>query len=160
MTVLKQVNPQRSPVVAELLTAAANAARSGDRDRAQKLLRRAADTDPYDETIWWELLAVVATHEDRLVCLENILAINPSNAEARRLLRLANIGYDVGDLTPAPPAEALSAAPADVRPLSTLLPRPLARRLTRIVLGALVIAVLIAALLIMLTLLNNGLLTQ
>lgn len=54
----------------------------GARKQAHRYWRRAALIDPGNEMVWFSLLNVVETDEDRRVCLENILAINPHNKEA------------------------------------------------------------------------------
>ncbi len=58
--------------------------RTGDLTLAHDLWREAATVDPYQERVWVALLRVLTTPDDRRVCLENILAINPGNARARR----------------------------------------------------------------------------
>lgn len=58
--------------------------RGGDQALAHNLWREAATVDPYQERVWVALLRVLSNGEDRQVCLENILAINPGNARARR----------------------------------------------------------------------------
>ncbi len=58
--------------------------RAGELKRAHELWRDAATVDPYQEKLWIALLHVLETEEDRRVCLENILAINPGSAKARR----------------------------------------------------------------------------
>ncbi len=58
--------------------------RAGESKRAHELWRDAATLDPYQEKLWVALLHVLDTDEDRRVCLENILAINPGSAKARR----------------------------------------------------------------------------
>lgn len=59
----------------------------GDRDLAHELWREAALLDPYNEQVWLALLDVLESLEDRRVCLQNILEINPLNLQARRMLR-------------------------------------------------------------------------
>lgn len=59
----------------------------GDRDLAHALWREAAMVDPFNEQVWLALLDVLDSLEDRRVCLQNIVEINPMNAQARRLLR-------------------------------------------------------------------------
>ncbi len=59
----------------------------GDRHTAHEHWRAAALIDPYSEQVWLALLDVLETDADRKVCLENILAINPLNVQARRQLR-------------------------------------------------------------------------
>ncbi len=63
------------------------AAREGDRSRAHALFRRAIEIDPYHERIWLWLASVVESDEDKRVCFENVLALNPANPTARHQLR-------------------------------------------------------------------------
>ncbi|MCA9902605.1 MAG: hypothetical protein KC547_02010 [Anaerolineae bacterium] len=140
-----------------------SALRSGKRDKAHQLLRQAASLSPYDEAIWWALLDVVDTEDDRVVCLENILAINPENPEAQRLHRMARIGINIKDLTPKDPAKSLEPLPATVRPLpprqqkarSKPAPKP-RRRWLRLLILMLVFGLLAAALGVVLSILLYG----
>jgi hypothetical protein len=59
----------------------------GDAVLAHHLWREAAMLDPYNEQVWLALLDVLDSLEDRRVCLQNIVEINPLNAQARRMLR-------------------------------------------------------------------------
>lgn len=59
----------------------------GEKQLAHNLWREAAMLDPYNEQVWLALLEVLDTPDDRIVCLQNILSINPMNVQARRLLR-------------------------------------------------------------------------
>ncbi len=58
----------------------------GDHKRAHDLWREAATIDPYREKVWIALLRVLDHDDDRRVCLQNIIEINPGNAKARRQL--------------------------------------------------------------------------
>lgn len=60
----------------------------GARKQAHRYWRRAALIEPGNEMVWLSLLNVVDTDEDRRVCLENIVAINPHNKEALAQLGL------------------------------------------------------------------------
>ncbi len=57
-------------------------------DKARLLWRKAAITDPSQESIWIALLNVTETDEDQIVCLQNILVLNPENEKAEARLRL------------------------------------------------------------------------
>ena len=59
---------------------------AGKRRMAHDLWREAANIDPYNEQVWLALLDVVEADADKRVCLQNILAINPLNVQARRQL--------------------------------------------------------------------------
>ncbi len=71
----------------ELLEAGREALAAGEKRAAHNLWRQAAVTNPYDERVWSSLMDVLVYDDDREVCLENIIAINPLNTEARRQLR-------------------------------------------------------------------------
>jgi hypothetical protein len=73
--------------VDDLLQAGKRAFTEGNVRLAHDLWREAATVDPYDERVWLALLRVLNSPEDKRVCLENILSINPLNAKARRQLR-------------------------------------------------------------------------
>lgn len=77
----------KNPQMESLLRAGREAFDTGDAGRAHDLWREAAILDPYDERTWLQLLEVLQTPEDRIVCLQNILSINPLNTNARRQLR-------------------------------------------------------------------------
>ncbi len=71
----------------ELFRAGKTAAQQGDREEAHRLFRRAIEIDPYHVQVWLWLATVVETDEDRLVCLQNALEIEPLNSTARRQMR-------------------------------------------------------------------------
>ena len=62
------------------------AAQRGDNARAHDLFRQAIEVDPYHELVWLWLASVVDTDEDRRVCFENVLELNPTNPTAHRQL--------------------------------------------------------------------------
>ena len=64
-----------------------DAARAGRNAKARELFRRAVEIDPYREQVWLWLASVVDTDEDRRVCFENVLELNPANPTARRQLQ-------------------------------------------------------------------------
>jgi tetratricopeptide (TPR) repeat protein len=77
---------------------------------AHRLWRRAAIINPQAEEVWVALLTVLETEEDRRVCLQNIIAINPRNRQAIRQLRQMGgqeVPDDLGE-QPTQPIEALS----------------------------------------------------
>jgi hypothetical protein len=78
---------RRENTLEDLLTAGREAFNLGDRNAAHELWRMAAVANPYDERVWAALMEVLTTDDDREVCLENIIAINPLNPDARRQLR-------------------------------------------------------------------------
>lgn len=70
-----------------LFTEGKNAARLGRKQEAHDLFRRAIEVDPYHEQVWLWLASVVETDEDRRVCFENVLELDPENPTARRQLQ-------------------------------------------------------------------------
>jgi tetratricopeptide (TPR) repeat protein len=68
---------------AELLRAGVAAAQEGRKDEARRLLLQVTEIDERNEQAWLWLSGVVDAFEDRRVCLENVLAINPENTHAR-----------------------------------------------------------------------------
>mgnify|MGYP001461302913 CR=1 FL=1 len=79
---------------------AKRAIRAGNKSEAQTLLLKATELDQSNEQAWMWLSAVVETVEDQMICLENVLQINPSNADAKRGLDLLR-----KKAPPPPPAE-------------------------------------------------------
>ncbi|MBL8161213.1 MAG: hypothetical protein JNJ61_04450 [Anaerolineae bacterium] len=70
----------------DLMQAGRTAFAAGKRETAHDLWREAATLNPYSEQVWLALLDVVEEDQDKLVCLQNILQINPMNVQARRLM--------------------------------------------------------------------------
>jgi hypothetical protein len=64
------------------------AAKAGQRERARELLMRVVDLDERNAIAWLWLSGVVDSLDDREVCMENVLAIDPDNAAAHRGLEL------------------------------------------------------------------------
>jgi hypothetical protein len=77
---------------------AKRAIRAGNKSEAQALLLRATELDQSNEQAWMWLSAVVESIEDQMICLENVLQINPQNADAKR-------GLDMLRKKAPPPAE-------------------------------------------------------
>jgi len=74
------------------LTKGIKAAKHGDKVAARLLFYEVLDQQPRNETAWVWLSYVVDSAEDRQVCLENVLTINPNNSYAQRgLSQLQNL---------------------------------------------------------------------
>jgi len=72
------------------MQAGITALKSGRRAEARDLLLRVVDTEENNETAWLWLSGAVESMEERRICLENVLALNPENRAARRgLAKLA-----------------------------------------------------------------------
>ncbi|HML21237.1 MAG TPA: hypothetical protein PKD09_06300 [Aggregatilinea sp.] len=70
--------------VNSLLKQATAAYQAGRIDQARTLLLSVIEQDEQSEQAWWWLSAVVETLEDQQICLENVLALNPRNTQARQ----------------------------------------------------------------------------
>lgn len=70
----------------ELFQAGRSAFAMGNEQQAHDFWKEAARLNPFNEQVWLALLDVIDTDEDRRVCLQNILQINPMNVQARRAL--------------------------------------------------------------------------
>jgi tetratricopeptide (TPR) repeat protein len=61
------------------------AAKAGKKDKAREILQNVLAQDPKNETAWW-WLASVLDKEDAIICLKNVLKLNPGNKEAQAAL--------------------------------------------------------------------------
>jgi tetratricopeptide (TPR) repeat protein len=73
--------------ISEWLRDGIAAAKAGRRDEARELLMRVVEANESSEQGWIWLSGVVDTDEDRAICLENALTLNPDNAQARAGLK-------------------------------------------------------------------------
>lgn len=76
--------PDQEGQIVLLLKQGIQAARKGQRDTAQKLLLEVIAQDERNEAAWLWLSGVVDEDADRIICLENVLAINPDSGHARK----------------------------------------------------------------------------
>ena len=72
--------------VAVLLQKGIEAAREGKRSEAHDLFQQVIEIDEKNEKGWFWLASVVETDEERIICLGNVLHINPNNERAKRAL--------------------------------------------------------------------------
>jgi len=70
--------------VSEWLREGIAAVKAGQNERAHDLLIRVVARDEQNAQAWLWLSGVVESLEDRRVCLENVLDIDPDNATARK----------------------------------------------------------------------------
>jgi len=68
--------------VTTTLNQAITAARAGRKAEARRLLETLLAADERNEQAWLWMSGVVDSDEERIVCLENVLTINPSNERA------------------------------------------------------------------------------
>jgi hypothetical protein len=107
--------------VEELLSAAHKALSAGNRLVARGYLRRAARTAPKRQDIWRDLLELTDLPADRLRCLEHIVELDPSDAEAREALtslraQIASTEAAANRQTPAADAQGPDPAPNAASP--------------------------------------------
>ncbi len=89
---------------------AITAYKGGQRSEARKLLMEVVDADDKNEQGWLYLSLVVDSKQEQQLCLENVLAINPHNQQARKALEVLN--KKLGVAPPPPPPAAASSKPA------------------------------------------------
>jgi tetratricopeptide (TPR) repeat protein len=90
----------------QLLREGIAAAKAGHKDQARQLLLRVIALDQEVEAAWLWLSEVVDDPHERQICLENVLALNPSNAAAQsglRWLEEQGIVSPAGQIPPASP---------------------------------------------------------
>lgn len=66
------------------LKQAIKAIKAGDKATGKKLLARVLKTDPHNEYAWLWMTEVVDSKEESLMCLRNVLKINPNHDIAKR----------------------------------------------------------------------------
>ena len=99
-----------------LLNQGIRAVRAGDRARGRELLLRVVAADERVEPAWLWLSAALDEPADQLIALENVLALNPTHAQA--LAGAAALRQKLGQNTtgPTPPPEPPEAAQAGAEP--------------------------------------------
>lgn len=70
--------------VTATLNQAIAAAKAGHKAEARRLLEAVLEADERNEKAWLWLSATVESDEERSICLENVLTINPHNEMARK----------------------------------------------------------------------------
>ncbi|MBM7844820.1 hypothetical protein [Herpetosiphon giganteus] len=119
-----------SAPVQQLIQQGIQAARNGNHAEARLILRQALSADSSNEQAWLWLSAVEATNSEKIAALQQVLAINPANAAAKRgleMLKPSQIDFaNLGQTSSAAPAKAsFSPPPARAAGNSSLLqPRP------------------------------------
>jgi tetratricopeptide (TPR) repeat protein len=107
---------------ADLLRAGISAARAGDSGKAAALLAQVIRADPNSEAGWFWLGLVCQTAEQRRYCFKRVLALNPSNAQARQLLNAtapaSSSPLDSAKLSSTHPPTAFTFPPAGEAPVA------------------------------------------
>ena len=68
------------------------AAKTGDTAQARQLLLQVVEADEGHEQAWLWLSGVLESDEEKRICLENVLTINPDNVAAQRGLAKLEAG--------------------------------------------------------------------
>lgn len=89
---------------AQRLKQAITAVQAGNRQEAQEILLTLVWEDPQNEMAWLWLSDVVETVEDRIIALENAIAINPQRVQTRKRLAQIRQSAPVSDNGTAPDA--------------------------------------------------------
>jgi hypothetical protein len=98
--------------IAEWLEEGIIAAKAGQVEQARFRLLDVVEQDQTNETAWYWLYQVFDRHDDKRVCLENLVTINPYNEWARQELLNYELLSTLPTLEPHPPVTAQEAAPA------------------------------------------------
>lgn len=85
--------------------------KGGQRSEARKLLMEVVDVDDKNEQGWLYLSLVVDSKQEQQLCLENVLAINPYNEQARKALEVLNKKLGVAPPPPPPTSSAPTSTP-------------------------------------------------
>lgn|GEM_PF-5780401 len=99
----------------DLIKQGAAAFKAGDVETARKLLRQAANQFPDDERAWGWMYNVCDSEKDRIICLRQILRINPKNEKAQKIF--LSLDNQIKDYIPienqhdGPTPESLSSEP-------------------------------------------------
>ncbi|HRV94629.1 MAG TPA: hypothetical protein P5526_20895 [Anaerolineae bacterium] len=73
--------------------------RMGNREEGRQILEDLLETQEENEDVWLWLTSVVDSDEDREICLENVLALNPNNVVAQRGMEALHAGtFDASDM--------------------------------------------------------------
>lgn len=70
--------------IKQLMREGIEAARAGDKAEARDKFEQVTELDEKNERAWFYLAQVVEADEEKRVCLENVLVINPDNEKARQ----------------------------------------------------------------------------
>lgn len=104
----------------ELLQEGIWAAKDGQVDEARRILKQVVEREPRNEAAWLWLSGVVETDEQRITCLENVLAINPHNKAAQRGLQALRQKAAVKPLPEMPPPSPAMEKPKPVLSRETM----------------------------------------
>ncbi|MGH2523014.1 MAG: hypothetical protein ACRDH2_10975, partial [Anaerolineales bacterium] len=95
-----------SPELQKLLREGIEAIKHGNRVRGRELMLKAVRQNSGLEIAWWWLSESVDDPQDKMLALQNVLALNPSNAEAQQRITQLRLNQ-TGSAKPAPATAAL-----------------------------------------------------
>jgi tetratricopeptide (TPR) repeat protein len=98
----------------DLLQQGIAAARAGQLDQARQLLAQAIKVNPRSESAWIWMSSVVGTNEQRIQCLQQVIAINPDNELALKGLKALTASVEPAAPPSPPPAPPQVSPPAEV----------------------------------------------
>ncbi len=98
------------------------AVRAGDKAKARELLGKVVELDQVHEQAWLWLSAAVDSNGERVLCLQNVLTINPKSEAA--IKGLQQLGAPVPDAARPPAVEDTSHSAADGAAISPAPPQP------------------------------------
>lgn len=81
---------------------AMRAIKAGNKAEARALLEKALELEENNEQAWMWLSAVVDSVDEQIVCLENVIYLNPDNANARRGLESLRAQHGIPEPEPEP----------------------------------------------------------
>lgn len=90
--------------------------KAGKKSEARAKWEQVTELDQLNEQAWLWLSAVVESVDDQRTCLENVLYINPANANARKGLDMLEAKNPAPKASPAPPAPIAPPPPAPAEP--------------------------------------------
>lgn len=93
------------PDAMQLFQQAVLAAKRKDLENARKLIKASIRKQPKNETAWLVYASIAETKREQLICLKQVLELNPQNAQAAKMVR--DMGIDPRQLI-APPKSAQS----------------------------------------------------
>lgn len=93
------------PTPDQLLKAGIRAVKAGEREAAKQHFLQIIEQDERHELAWLWLSTAVSTKEEQILCLENVLTINPSNEKAQARLEKLRGVLTIIDDSPGPDAK-------------------------------------------------------
>lgn len=75
-----------TPSTDDTFNQAINAIKSGDKSLGKQLLMNLIAQDEENEMAWLWLSTAVSKNEEKIICLENVLTLNPTNTQAKKIL--------------------------------------------------------------------------